>query len=90
MRQITESGWQYGTDPIRWHTEHAGEGGFYRELDVDSTNRRRILDREHAHGNTTGPDGWLTMPGHTDHINGVDITDYTRIRWTDHLEEACR
>lgn len=30
------------------------------------------------------------MPGHTDHIDGVDITDYTRIRWTDHLEEACR
>jgi len=44
-----------------------------------SSNRRRILDREHAKGRTPQADGWLHMP----HACSSDTWRHQRIRWED-------
>lgn len=50
----------------------------YRDL-VPASNRRRILDREHAKGRTPQADGWLHMP----HACSSDTWRHQRIRWED-------
>ncbi|UUG69925.1 hypothetical protein SEA_MORKIE_64 [Gordonia phage Morkie] len=81
LMQIVQFGNQTGTDPIRWDNHDS------RYL-VPATNRRRILDREHANGITPGDDGWLTFGRDLGTLHGTHIWHWTRIRWETmpHLE----
>ncbi|QDH92352.1 hypothetical protein SEA_SPOOKY_86 [Gordonia phage Spooky] len=81
LMQIVQFGNQTGTDPIRWDNHDS------RYL-VPASNRRRILDREHANGITPGDDGWLTFGRDLGTLHGTHIWHWTRIRWdvVPHLE----
>lgn len=95
MIQVSESGWQKDDDPIRWNSESDGRYDDLlfippREHRVSGEHRRRILDREAKHGVHPGPDGWLVLCHHDDHMYGHRVRNYTRLRWLDDLEEKCR
>lgn len=60
-------------DPFAWRAEDPHL--------VPATNRRRILDREHAQGRTPDPDGWLTFGRDLGTLYGTHIWHWTRIRW---------
>ena len=95
MIQVSESGWQTDADPIRWNSESDGRYDDLlfippREHRVSGEHRRRILDREAKHGVHPGPDGWLVLCHHDDHMYGHRVRNYTRLRWLDDLEEKCR
>ena len=71
LLQVVEFGNQMGGQPIVW------DGHTHQYL-VPASNRRRILDREHQHGETPHPDGWLYM--RRDHGDYIHVQ---RIRWID-------